>query len=343
MKMVILTLTKGGKQQGLRIKSFFPESELYSMPQFCEEEMKALPIKQPLKDLVKEKFNDVDLMIFIMATGIAVRMIAPLLQHKGKDPAILVMDEGGRNIISLLSGHIGGANQWTLKLASLLNSNPVITTASDVKGVLSVDMFAQRNNCKLLDWEKAKKVTAHLVNGREVPIYTSVPLKEVLTQYYLVEEQEELLKYDYGIIISNEDIILSEANILQIYPQNLVVGVGCRKDTPQEIILEEIKFAFKELKLSINSIKKLVTVDIKKDEKGIYEVANFLDVPVEIIHREEIKTVEDYFETSHFVKETIGVGSVSCPCAFLGSNRGKILLEKWRGRGVTVSVAEMME
>ncbi|WP_026477242.1 cobalt-precorrin 5A hydrolase [Alkaliphilus transvaalensis] len=350
MKITIITLTKGGLELALKVRNFLPEAELFTMPHFSSFEGGVTSIDGSLKDLVKDKFNFYDILIFIMSTGIVVRTIAPLLQHKSQDPAVIVMDEAGRNVISLLSGHLGGANEWTLKLSSFLKANPVITTASDVRGILSVDLLAQQNNCVITDWEKTKIITAHLVNGGNVGIYSELAIKGASEPYHRVGQQEELRAYPYGIIISHFQQLpnssingLEDSNLLQIYPKNLVLGIGCRKDTPYEVILEEICYIFKELSLSTHSIAKIATVDIKAKEKGLLMVANHFKVPIEIIPREAILEVEKAFESSEFVRKTIGVGAVSGPCSFLASGRGKLILEKHRNKGITISIAEMVE
>ncbi|WP_204401216.1 cobalt-precorrin 5A hydrolase [Alkaliphilus hydrothermalis] len=350
MRYSIFALTMGATELGLRLKQHLPEAILYSKPAFAQITKQAgqttgiIPIEVPLKELVQDEFKASDLMIFIMATGIVVRMIAPHLQHKGKDPGILVMDEDGRNIISLLSGHLGGANEWTRRLATLLEANPVITTASDVRGLLSVDLFAEENNCGFEDWEGAKKVTAHLINGGTVGVFSEVTLKTLPQGYEQVSRRNELMEYAFGIVVAHErtnnqkDINI----IVQLFPKNIVVGIGCRRDTPTDVILEEIQHTFQDQNLSTSSIVKFVTVDVKQDEVGLQEVAQSFKVPLEVIQRQRIKEVEEQFETSVFVRKTIGVGAVSGPCAYLGSNRGRLILEKRKNRGITLSIAEMV-
>ncbi|GAB6086051.1 cobalt-precorrin 5A hydrolase [Alkaliphilus crotonatoxidans] len=330
MKIAIFTLTKGGREQAQRLKKYLPQAAVYSFPKAGES----------LGATVAQCFQEYRLLIFIMATGIVVRTIAPLLKHKSIDPAIIVMDEAGRNIISLLSGHIGGANYWALKLAELINANPVITTASDIKGVKAVDTFAMEHDLVFVDWSLAKEITAYLVNGGKIGLYWVNRSFQFPDQYVALNSIEEFGQYPYGLMVTDQENLALERGILQLFPKSLVVGVGCRKNTVADQILYDIKTALKGLGKSICSIQKLVTVDVKQHEPGLIRAAEALGVPLEIISREAIRKVEYLFESSEFVKRTIGVGSVSGPCAFIGSNGGEMLLTKMKGKGTTLSVAE---
>jgi len=342
MKVAIYSVTRGGGLQGKRIKAILPEAKLYVMKGLHEAAEGAAVIDRPLKELVKEDFFNNDLLIFIMAAGIAVRLIAPHLQHKVKDPAVLVMDEEGQNIISLLSGHVGGANLWAKRLGQELGARPIITTASDLKGLMAVDMLALENQCNIIDWEKAKRITAYIVDGGYVGLFTEgIEPVEAPPNYIRVHNFEELRGYSYGLFISNRELGCLEEKIIQLYPRNLAIGIGCRAGTDKSDILREIYRAFSLVGRSINSISKLYTIELKAKEKGLLEAAEELKVPIEIVSLERIKAVEGQFQGSTFVAETVGVKAVSGPCAYIGSEGGTMLIEKHRNNGVTVSIAEI--
>ena len=344
MNIGIFTVTQGGRNLGLKLKEFLPEAQLYTLEKFCQDDDKLLPIKPDLKTVIGQVFNKMDYIIFIMATGIVVRSIAPYISDKYNDPGILVMDEKGQNVISLLSGHIGGANDLTLKVADYLKANPVITTASDVNKTMAIDTLGMILNCKITDWTLAKKITAHIVNGDRVGVYwASTKAISLPSSYETVNTFSDLLNKPYGIFISNEDREQEYKTLLQLYPQNLVLGIGCRRDTPVTTILDTINLALRKANKSILAVKKIATVDVKADEKGLIEAGRILNVPIEIISREEILKVEGLFQGSSFVKKTIGVGSVSEPCAYIGSNKGEILINKFKNQGTTVSIAEEEE
>ena len=183
--------------------------------------------------------------------------------------------------------------------------------------------LAQKINGKLESLESAKKVTSLIVAGESVSI--KVPQN--------IEDSNP----SGVIVISNREKI----EITQIIPKNISLGIGCKKDTPKEKIIEIIKTTLKSLNISIKAIRVMGTVDVKKDEVGIIESAKYFNVPLKIISRDEIKKIEDRFETSDFVRKTIGVGAVSAPCSILASEReGKLLIEKSKFQGITVSVYE---
>lgn len=331
MRAAIFTVTKGGREQGLRVQEVLGEAELYSFPDF----------QGSLATVVSQCFETHSLLIFIMATGIVVRTIAPLLKHKSVDPAVLVMDEGGKHVISLLSGHLGGANGWTLYLAEKLGADPVITTASDIQGIKGVDTFAMEQGLNFADWKLAKEITAHLVNGGQVKLVAVEYPCTLPLAYQKVASIAALDPDDYALIISpGADLALGPKQ-MQLFPQDLVLGMGCRRDTPVEPIMDTIEAGLKLLNRSPYCVKKLVTVDVKKDERGLQEAAKALRVPLEIVSREAIQQVQHRFQASDFVQAAIGVTSVSGPCAYLGSGGGKILLDKFKGKGTTLSIAQI--
>ncbi|SNS45876.1 cobalt-precorrin 5A acetaldehyde-lyase [Anaerovirgula multivorans] len=344
MKIAILSVTEGGKRMGLKLKRHLPESHLYVLSKFFKEEEDTLPIEPDLKTVVERLFPSIDYLIFIMATGIVVRSIAPYIVDKRQDPGVIVMDEKGQSVISLLSGHIGGANELTLKIASKIGANPVITTASDVQNTMAVDTLAQRLECKIYNWQLTKQITAHIVNGGEIDVFSEIRISFPLPiNYHIVKNLEEISSTTYGIYIGNKAIENIEENLLQLYPQNLIIGVGCRKNTLASAVFSEIKEALRKCNRRIEAVKKIVTVDVKAEEEGLKEVTETLGIPLEIIERQQIVEIEEDFDISPFVKKTIGVGSVSEPCAYLGSQGGTMLLKKQKNHGVTISIAEEKE
>nr|MCR4807280.1 hypothetical protein [Lachnospiraceae bacterium] len=131
--------------------------------------------KEGLAKNVEREFLQADALIFICAAGIAVRMIAPYIEHKSKDPAVLVIDEGSNFCIPILSGHLGGANELARNLAGELDMIPVITTASDLAGLTAVDMFAGKYGLSISDFNKAKELTVALLEGEKIGVINEVP------------------------------------------------------------------------------------------------------------------------------------------------------------------------
>lgn len=320
MKLAVITVTKKGVRNGLKIKEK-TDCDVFTISKFMKE--KTLLIENGLQNFFEKNLLKYDTFLFITASGIAVRTIAPFIKSKDKDPAVLTMDEEGNFIISLLSGHLGGANEAAKILGEITGAVPVISTASDVSGKIAVDTIAMKINGKLESLESAKKVTSLIVAGKEVNIK--------------VPENMENENPQGVILISNRKNI----EIAKIIPQNIVVGIGCKKNKEAEKIIDAVKDSFEKLNLCEESIRVFATVDIKENEAGIIGTAEYFGKELKIISREDIQKIENNFKTSQFVKKSIGVGAVSAPCAFItGKGRGKFLAEKLKYEGITISIFE---
>lgn len=329
MKLGIIAVTEKGVSKGLKIKKSIEENsvcDIFTTEKFLREGV--FLIEGKLQNfygslLESKRYNT---FLFITAAGIAVRTVAPFIQSKDIDPAVLSMDEEGNFIISLLSGHLGGANRAAEILGKITGAVPVISTASDVSGKTAVDTIAVKMKGKLESLESAKKVTSLIVAGKNVEIKVPQNINNENSQGV--------------IVISNRKNI----EISKIIPQNIVVGIGCRKGKESSEIISAVKNAFEKYNLCEESIRIFVTVDIKSDEQGILETAEFFKKDLVIISRDEIKKIEKNFQQSDFVKKNLGVGAVSAPCAFLGSRRegrtGKFLAEKLKYEGITISIFE---
>ncbi len=320
MKLAVITVTEKGVRKGLKIQEK-TDCDVFTISKFMKE--KTLLIENGLQNFFEKNLLKYDTFLFITASGIAVRTIAPFIKSKDKDPAVLTMDEEGNFIISLLSGHLGGANEAAKILGEITGAVPVISTASDVSGKIAVDTIAMKINGKLESLESAKKVTSLIVAGKEVDIK--------------VPENMENENPQGVILISNRKNI----EIAKIIPQNIVVGIGCKKNKEAEKIIDAVKDSFEKLNLCEESIRVFATVDIKENEAGIIGTAEYFGKELKIISREDIQKIENNFETSQFVKKSIGVGAVSAPCAFIaGKSRGKFLAEKLKYEGITISIFE---
>ena len=125
-----------------------------------------------IKMLLTNAWANYDGLIFISATGIAIRLINPFIENKTKDPAVIVVDDLGRYAISLLSGHIGGANDLANYIAEKLNALPIITTASDSRGIESIDLIAKTNDYYMEDMNSITTITSMMVNGKKIGFYS---------------------------------------------------------------------------------------------------------------------------------------------------------------------------
>ena len=174
-------------------------------------------------------FQKMDAILFIGACGIAVRSIAPYVKSKKTDPAVLCMDEQGKFVISLLSGHIGGANELTEEVAAVTGAVPVITTATDVNHKFAVDVFAVKNHCEICEMELAKEAAALLVDGKTVGFCSRFPVDGTKPEELI---PEEAAKPSMGICITTSEEDSPYERTLHLIPKVITVGIGCKKNTP---------------------------------------------------------------------------------------------------------------
>lgn len=339
MKIACLSFTQNGKELGKKLEDLSKENRQYIIHHYANEEVEG-GIKSILKSIWKEN----DGLVFISSTGIAVRMINPYIKDKTIDPAVVVVDDCKRFSISLLSGHLGGANELADWIGEKINATPVITTASDNRRIEAVDLFAQKNNYYMEDMISIKNITAMMVNGKNIGIYSEENKIIDYPNLIILEDLDYIpSNIDGVIIVSSQKIKPLNYGIPITYlrPKNINIGIGCRKGIEGSRIIEAIKKALHEGNLSDKSIKAIGTVEVKKDEKGIIEAAKYFNCLMKIFTIDEIREVEDIFEKSEFVKDTIGVYSVSEPSAYLLG--GKMVTSKSKYNGITISISKEMK
>ncbi len=310
---------------------------------------KLLPLEDGFTKAVAAIFQSYDALIFISAVAVAVRGIAFCLRDKAEDPAVVVVDEGGRYAISLLSGHLGGANQLAGEIAVQLNAEPVVTTATDGQGLPAFDDLARKYGWQIENLPDLKKVSAAMLEGREITLYSSRPLDSTFKQVlggkiYFTERTEELVRADNGAVLVTNKLKLPPLPeglpYIVLRPRTIAAGIGCRRGVPAEEIIAAVRKVFTQAGFSIDGLACLATGEFKADETGLIEAARQLNVPLKIFKRAEIASYIGDSATSEFVEEQVGVGAVAEPCARLGSGGGEIILPVQRGSGITISLAE---
>lgn len=291
MKLACLSFTDKGRLLGERLLDL--DGDNYEMEHFPNSETPG-----GIKEFLESSWSKYDGFIFISATGIAVRMCQPYIESKAKDPAIVVIDDEGKFSISLLSGHLGGANEIAKSIGDFIGATPVITTASDNRGIDSIDMFAKGNGYYIEDLSSVTKITSMMVNNKTVGIYTEDGNLINYPNLIKVGDLNNIEPSVEGIIIvtSTEDIgpIDIPHTILRL--KNINIGIGCRKGKEVETVMEAIELALKSSNLSSHSVKSMGTVEIKKDEAGIIKAADHYNCPLEIFTIKDILPLEDMFQ-----------------------------------------------
>lgn len=287
----------------------------------------------------KEKFKGIfrkyDRIVFIGAMGIAVRYLAPVLRDKREDPAVAVIDPSGRYVISVLSGHLGGANDFTVELAKKIGAVPVITTASDHLGYTSIDLFAKENHYVIADMKRMKEVAAAMVAGEPVYFYSE---KKPRPDYsHLVEAKSaEEAEDKKGVVVSYDAREMTRG--LQLIPKVLHLGIGSKKGTKVEDLTALVEKTFVENDWDMRAICAAHTIDIKRNEESIKSFCENLKIPLKDYDANTLSGKEDRCGGSDFVKKTVGVKAVSCPAALMGGDN--LLIEKVSSSGLTLSVTE---
>jgi cobalt-precorrin 5A hydrolase len=343
MKIGIISFTANGSRLCGQLCRELGEkghhAEGYAVSKYAKEEgLKAM--EGSVDDWTKEAFDKMDSLIFIGACGIAVRSIAPYLRDKTVDPAVLVIDELGSYIISLLSGHIGGANALALELESITGGTAIITTATDLNCKFAVDVFAKINQLYITSMKKAKKISAAVLDGENVFFACEFPVQGGLPDNLQVVSKEEILENNcLGINISLTEQEKEPSKVLSLIPKIVTVGIGCRKDVDKESVEHLIMEVLQKQNLSIHCVEQVVSVDLKKNEAGIIEFAKEHQLPFKTYSVQELREVEGDFTPSDFVKMITGVSNICERSAVLGSGNGRLIEKKTVKNGVTVALA----
>ncbi len=315
-----------------------------------------------LKELVRQLWPQSQALIFIGACGIAVRSIAPYVKDKTRDPAVLVLDEKGQFVISLLSGHIGGANRLTLEIADLIGAQPVITTATDINQVFAVDSWAVKAGLHIVNPQVIKEISGSLLAGRPVGLTSQYPIEGPLPagiEYLSDGHCAGPAAAGIRISSSPETSVESPFNFtLNLLPKNLILGCGCRRGASEAQIREAATGVLLQYNLSPHRLRLISSIDLKSNEKGLLDFAASLDLPLVFFSAAELAQVPGDFTASAYVKEVTGVDNVCERSALLGARNisggitaessgnpenktaGRLLIPKTSLNGVTIAVYE---
>ncbi len=286
------------------------------------------------KQVVEPLFPVVDALIFVGACGIAVRAIAPFVKNKLTDPGVIVVDELGLQAISLLSGHIGGANELTRRIAASIGAIPVITTATDINHRFTADEWAHNNHLSIASMQAAKRFAAEILR-RDLPVVSDFPIEGKLTGGLFRGNSGK-----NGLAISCRKCVAFDDPLVLI-PKKLHVGIGCKRGTPMEKIHAAYMQAMKENGIFFKAVAGVASIDVKQDEAGLLEFCKRWKLPVQFYSADELMAVQGDFTASDFVKRTVGVDNVCERAAMLSAGENaKLIVKKTCLDGVTIAVVQ---
>ncbi len=338
MKVAVVAVTEGGRDIALRLREL-RGWDVYLPQRFQEEGVSA--IEGDFPSCVARLFATYEGIIFVTALGIAVRTIAPLLRGKDRDPAVVVVDERGRFSVSVCAAHLGGANDLTREVAELLGAQAVVTTASDGAGLETPDVKARRFGLRVENLSTLKVINRLMLEGERV-VYLlgeDVPeeVGEKLAPREIVFPLSTPPSCAGAVVVTDHAFPLLAVPFVVLRPRQMVVGVGLKRNVPRGTIEAVIGEALERCSLARGSIRCLATIEYKKGEEGLRELASSWEVPLSFYSLEEVASVAHHFPSSPWVAKTLGVGSVARPCAFLASSGGEE--EGYLARqGVTVAI-----
>lgn len=305
-----------------------------------------------LRELMPSIFAGYDALVFVMAAGIVVRVIAPYIQDKRTDPAVVVAGEDGRHVISLLSGHIGGANELAATIAENIGATPVITTATDLGNQPAADVLAVKLGLKIEPFAHLKHINAAAANGEKVTFFLdqALPLSTVYHQQAKrlgipLEEMNNagLCRGDHAAVVITDQCLDLTRPHLFLRPPTLAVGIGCRRGATEAEITGAARTACASIGRSLSSVAVIGSTTLKQDEAGLLAAAQALEVPLKFYDNTQLSAVIEKYQldVSNFVNDQIGVGNVCEAAALLASQTSGLLLPKTKFSKVTIAIAQV--
>ncbi|MDR3630729.1 MAG: cobalamin biosynthesis protein [Desulfocapsaceae bacterium] len=322
MKTAVIALTNGGNVLAERISAAL-DGCVHCHPQ------------EGVTAEIARLWSQADGLICVMAAGIVVRAIAPLCTDKKTDPCVIVLDEKGEYVISLLSGHLGGGNALARKVALITGGRAVITTASDVTGHTAIDLWIAANGLTVAYPEMLTSTSARLVNEGGLGVFSDLAIGGLPWDLHIQKKIDQA-----AIVIS--PFFPDTYNQLWLIPRNLFIGFGCNRGTT----IAEFESALDDLSrmhhLDRRAIAGLASIDLKNDEEGLLEFAEKLLLPIRFFSKNELNTVTG-ISTSPAVLKATGAKGVAEPSAVLAAAvqgaSGRLLIRKMKWKNVTAAVA----
>ena len=347
-RISVLAITKNGIEMGLSLKNLFPDWQIFAPSKFSDENEMINWYDDSTSIKIVDLFQSNDALICLFSLGAVIRLIAPHIKDKKTDPAVIVIDDKAQFVISVLSGHLGGANELSNNIAAKINATPVITTAADVNKTIPVDLVGREFGWKIDDDTTVTKVSAFMVNKEKIGVFQDAGEKD----WWKKELPNNVSKYENFEGLKNSDskgfLIISDQtfndeileNAVVYRPQTLVVGVGLHWDTSKDTIKNGLKSSLEKFHLSSKSLARFVSIKKEKDVEGLIELGKEMDIPIEYIDRVDLADVITP-NPSKTVQAFEGTSSVS-EAAALKSSGGKLIVEKQKfPPNLTIAIARI--
>ena len=288
-----------------------------------------------LSRFAQQAMVDCDLIVFVGAVGIAVRAVAPYLAGKAFDPAVLVIDEAGRVVIPILSGHLGGANALAQRLADGLGAQAVITTATDGRAAFAVDTWAAAHGCMVADPQNIKHVSGALLRGEQVGLRSDFPVDGRLPAQVTLDGMPES-----GFAIGFDTKAAPFAHTLHLVPRVVFLGIGCRRGTDVQTIEQAVQVALDAAGVPWEAVRGIASIDVKQNEPGLLHFCENHGLTLTVFSAETLQSVRGDFTPSDFVARTVGVDNVCERAAVCAADGGALICRKRAQNGVTVALAQ---
>lgn len=345
MSISIISFTQTGMELSQKLSEKLKQEEirLFTKCTYGKEKAAAqgmVWVEETTESWSGRQMQEKHALLFIGACGIAVRAIAPHIADKLYDSPVLVMDEKGRYVIPILSGHMGGANEKARMIAEATGAAAVITTATDIQGKFAADLFAKQNELQIVNKDGIAKVSAKVLAGKEIVM--------AVDKAYLSEKQN--LPHGVRVISyptkEKADIIVSQNPpqsdaMLYLCPKEYVLGIGCRRGKEEEKIRKMIQKCMEEAGIAKEKLFAVASIDIKQDEPGILAWCRKEKIPFLTFSAEELEAVKGDFHTSDFVRQQTGVDNVCERAAIKACEpTGELIYAKHAMDGITIAIAQ---
>lgn len=344
MKQIgILAFSDGGRRLSSRIYAELAEQRGMREARAQHRNVSVYDSGRETSDnFVKRYFRSGDALVFIGAAGIAVRKTAPYIRSKDRDPAVVVIDEKGRFVIPILSGHMGGANDLARELAVITGGEAVITTGTDVNGLFAVDLWAAENECSISDIKKIRNISGAILRRDTVefdPGEFSIT-GDVPGELTVKDREEQTCSSDRpenGICVSLSGDMEEYANTLNLVPRIITLGAGCRRGTGSEDFEAFVLKKLDEAHMSIRAVKAVATVELKKNEKCLNDFCRKYNIELKTYTADELMAAEGDFHHSDFVEKTTGADNICERAACADGSR--LIIARQTGNGMTMAAA----